>query len=117
MEYGVLIDRHLELIRIDPEADIYISRKALKHFVESRKAEMRGGYSEEEVFNRLYFAIENIISTYEIYDELKIQESGRLVYEKYFANTRNSSLRIVIERIENRSEICSIHSRKRKIPP
>lgn len=112
------VDNYLELIQLDSDYDIYISRKALKHFVESRKREMVEKYDKKEIINKLYFCVENVILTYIKYDNCKLQESNnRLIYTKYFADVKKSSLRIVFETVNNRLEICSIHSQKRKIPP
>jgi glutaredoxin-related protein len=117
MDYGVLIDNHLELIKFDYDYNIYISRKALKHFVESRKKEMFETHTEQEIFDKLYFAIDNIINTYMDYDKFEIEKSGRLIYIKYFTELRNSNLRIVFEEVLNHLEICSIHFQKYKKPP
>jgi hypothetical protein len=117
MDYGVLIDNHLELIRFDDYYDIYISRKALKHFVESRKKEMCGTHTQDEIINKLYFAIDNVVETYVNYDEFKVNELQRLIYIKYFNELMNHSLRIVADSVLDRIEICSIHFQKRKIPP
>jgi hypothetical protein len=117
MDYGVLIDSYLELIKFDDYYDIYISRKALKHFVESRKKEMIENHTMQEILDKLYFAVDNVIETYSFYDKFDIEKTGRLIYIKYFTKLRSSNLRIVFERVENRLEICSIHFQKYKTPP
>lgn len=117
MDYGVLIDNHLELIRFDQNHNIYISRKSLKHFAESRKKEMFDTHTEYEIFDKLYFAIDNTINTYILYDECVLKDLNRIIYVKYFDDLTQHSLRIVVEMVENRLEICSIHFQKRKKPP
>jgi glutaredoxin-related protein len=107
----------LELIRFDYDYNIYISRKSLKHFVESRKKEMFETHTKNEILNKLYFAINNLINTYINYDKFEIEKSGRLIYIKYFTELRNSNLRIVFENVLNNLEICSIHFQKYKKPP
>lgn len=117
MDYGVLIDNHLELIRFDYNHNIFISRKALKYFVESRKKEMFDTHTEAEIFDKLHFSIDNIVETFKNHDELYNKSDGRFIYVKYFIELREHSLRIVLESIQDRLEICSIHFQKRKIPP
>ena len=117
MDHGVLIDNHLELMRFDDRYTIYISRKALKHFVESRKKEMVETHTEEEILNKLYFAVDNVVVTYVNYDEFKINVLQRLIYTKYFNELAYHSLRIVADNVSNTFEVCSIHFQKRKIPP
>ena len=73
MDYGLFIDNHLELIQPDENYNIYISRKALKHFVESRKKEMFGTHTESEILNKLYFAVDNIVPAYDFYDKFEIE--------------------------------------------
>jgi hypothetical protein len=117
MDQGILIDNHLELIRFDYDYNIYISRKALKHFVESRKKEMFETHTEQEIFDKLSFAVNNVINTYIDYDKFEIEKSGRFIYIKYFTELRKSNLRIVFEKVLNNLEICSIHFQKYKKPP
>lgn len=117
MDAGSLIDKHLQLIRIDKNHNIYISKGALKHFVESRKKEMIISHTEEEIFERLYFAIDNIISIYTSYDKTEVKSISRLIYSKQFTDSRDHNIRIVIDTFVNRYEICSIHFQKRKTPP
>ncbi len=117
LDQGIPIDHHLELIRIHDSCDIYISRKALKHFVESRKKEMIETRNQKEICDKLCFAVKNVIFTYIKYDRIEQSSLNRLIYIKYFKKLRNSSLGIVVERVEDRSEICSIHFKKHKKPP
>ena len=117
MDAGKLIDNYLQLIKIDDNCSIYISRRSLKHFVESRKKEMIDGHSKEEILDKLYFAVDNIINIYSNYDEIKTENLNRVKYTKHFIDIREHSLSIVFDVFFNRYEICSIHFKKRKIPP
>jgi hypothetical protein len=117
MDYGDYIDNHLELIRIDDHYDIYISRRSLKHFVESRKKEMVNSHTKDEILNKLYFAVDNIINVFKNCEDFFIQEDGRFIYIKYFTELTKHSLRIVLESNDNRLDVCSIHFQKRKKPP
>ncbi len=104
----------MELIKFDDNYNIYISKKALKHFVESRKKEMINTHSKDEVLSKLYFALDNVITVYLYFDELIPKHSDRFIYVKYFENLKKVNLRIVFELISNRLEICSIHFQKHK---
>ena len=117
MDPRFAIDHHLELIRLNNDYDIYISRKSLKHFVESRKKEMTGTYSAEEIHFKLCFAIDNIILTFTKYDKIEQSSLNKLIYIKSLKKLRNFSLSIVIEQVGDRFEICSIHFKKHKKPP
>lgn len=114
MEPGSLVNSYLKLIRFDDNHNIYISRKALKHFVESRKKEMSNTHPDKEIFDKLYFAIDNVISTYVTFDKLLIKESNRFICVKYFEQVKMINLRIVFELVNDRLEICSIHFQKHK---
>ncbi len=117
MDPGSLVYNPTTLIRFDNNYNIYISCRALKHFVESRKKEMVDTHTTEEIFERLYFAIDNVILTYNSYDEIQAKSLNRLIYTKHYTDTRNHNLRLVIDTFFDHFEICSIHFQKRKIPP
>ena len=117
MDAGKLIDNYLKLIKIDTNYNVYISRRSLKHFMESRKKEMLGSHSDDEILNKLYFAVDNIINIYLNYDEIKTESLNRVKYTRYFIDTAKHSLVIVFDIFVDRYEICSIHFKKRKIPP
>ena len=74
-------------------------------------------HTEQEIFDKLYFAIDNVLNTYIKFDKFETEKTGRLIYIKYFTELRNSNLRIVFEEIVNHLEICSIHFQKYKKPP
>lgn len=114
MGSGVLIHNHLELLRFDKDHEIYISRKSLKHFVESRKKEMFNTHSKAEIFKKLYFAIDNVVHTYLNFDSILVKEGNRFIYVKYFENIKMINLRIVLEAVLDRYEVCSIHFQKHK---
>jgi hypothetical protein len=114
MDPGSLIDNYLDIIRFDDNYNLYISRKSIKHFVESRKKEMSETHTKDEVFNKLYFAIDNVILTYSTFDKLTPKDSNRFIYVKYFENLKMIKLRIVLELVDDRLEVCSIHFQKHK---
>ena len=114
MDYGVLINKHSELLQLDGNYDIYISRKALKHFVESRKKEMVYSHTKEEVLDKLYFAVDMVKSSYINPDMININHLGRPIYTKYLEKIKKTNIRIVFELKNERLEICSIHFQKHK---
>jgi len=117
MDYSILIDDHFELILISNTYNLYISRRSLKHFVESRKKEMTINHSKKEILSKLYFAIDNIVEIYCNFDDMKNKDEYRVIYIKNFNTINKHSLRIVFDKFEDRLEICSIHFQKRKKPP
>lgn len=117
MDNGHFIDNYLELIILDEKYNIYISRKAIKHFVESRKKEMVSNHSKDEIINKLYFAVDNILNVYINHSEIKEVCNNRLKYIKYFNEIREYGLCVVFDVLIDRFEICSIHFKKRKISP
>lgn len=114
LEIGVPIDKHDELLRVISNPLTYISRRALKHFVERRKSEMFTTKDRIEIFNRLYFAIDNLELSILKYDELIVEENDKKIYLKNFGIEIKSSIRIVTERIGDHQEIKSIHFHKNK---
>jgi hypothetical protein len=108
--YGFLIPKHTELLKISNNPKVFISRRALKHFVESRCAEWKNK-NIEYAFKKLYFAIDHV--------EVCIQkgicdnQNNTLIYAYYFEEL-NASLRIVTEYVNNIKQIRSIHFQKYK---
>ncbi len=113
LETGFLIPKYSELLKVVHNPRIYISRRALKHFVERRKEELHLKYGEGVAFDRLYFAIDSMEITIQKYDS-RIFEKGKFIYSKYFDTKYKSFLRIVTEIVNNHEEIKSIHFKKNK---
>ncbi len=113
---GELIEKHLELIKIfnRSEQQILISRKALKHFVESRKRELSINHSDKNIIELLKFAISNIENVFTSYDSADIGEQGRKILSKDYSNLGFPHLRIVYDEKNNNLEIVSIHFRKNR---
>lgn len=116
LEVGFLIDRHLELLKVCSNPEVYISRKSLKHFVESRKAELQIRYEQKEVIRRLFFLIDAVERIMNGYDEEEIRDSGRYIRTKYFYINR-SAVRVVLDKKPRHWEIVSIHFQKTKKLP
>jgi hypothetical protein len=117
MENNELIEHQNGLLQIDIDYPLFISRRSLKHFVESRKVELIRKHTQNEVLSRLFLAVENVVEIYTNSDKTSLQENNRTVYTKYSINRTQHSIRLVLEQVENKLEICSIHFQKSKKLP
>lgn len=117
LDRGVYIDRYLELIKVFNKPKIYISRRALKHFVERRKEDLGIRYSETEVLSRMYFVIDSIEEVFKNSDECYELDSNRTAYIKYYSHADRSSVRIIIEKNKNVYHVVSMHFNKTKKLP
>lgn len=91
---------------------VYISKRALKHFVESRSEELVT-YNEGYILERLYFIIDNIENTLhncEFFQKI----DKRLYYTKDFLHPIRPSVRIVLELVGGHFEIVTMHYKKTK---
>ncbi len=125
LEPGNFINKHLELLRVctirksihlphpHDMVRVYISRKALKHFVESRTYELRKRHSPEQIIENLCFAIDSIKETVTDFDSYELRPPKHL-YTKDYSHLGKPQLRIVLEHTGDRLEIISIHFRERK---
>ncbi len=93
-----------------------ITRRALKHFVESRRAQLQIRYEQKEVIRRLFFLIDAVEGIMNSYDEEEIRDSGRYVRTKYYYINR-SAVRVVLDKKLRHWEIVSIHFQKTKKLP
>jgi hypothetical protein len=126
LEYGALIDKHSELHRVfDIRGSmhndhphklmrVYISRRSLKHFVESRKKDLEKRHSPEETLASLCFAIDGIQETIKDFDLYEYEPPTRHFYIKDYSHLGKPFLRILVERKQERLEIISIHYKERK---
>ena len=92
--------------------DVYISKRALKHFVESRSGELIG-FDNNYILERLYLIIdniENVLTDYDLFEKM----NNRLYFSKDFLKPIEPSIRIVLENIDNRFEIVTMHYKKTK---
>jgi hypothetical protein len=127
LDPGSLISNHLEILRvctiqnsIHPEHPhdmirVYISRKALKHFVESRTYELKKRHSFEEIIENLYFAVDSIKETVTNFDSCDLT-LPKYIYTKDYSSFQKPQLRIVLEYKETCLEIISIHFREKRKP-
>lgn len=111
LENGFYIAYPNELLKIANNPTVWISRKALKHFVERRKSELKGREIEEVLF-KLYFAIEYAEIVIQKHDNL-LKDDFKTIFSKFFIEL-DVSIRIVVEDFDDRKEIKSIHFQKYK---
>lgn len=122
---GDLIEKHTEKIRVfdirgskHPKhphkmSRVYITRRALKHFVESRKEELLRTHSPESALELVCFAIEHIQETITDFDKYEFEPPTH-TYTKDFSHLGKPRLRIMMDIVDTRLEIKSIHFNKRK---
>ncbi len=94
------------------DKDVYISKRALKHFVESRSGELVD-YDEKFVLNRLHLIIdniENVLINYDLFEKM----NNRFYFSKDFLKPIEPSIRIVLENIDSHFEIVTMHYKKTK---
>jgi len=123
-ERGVLIDKHLEQLRVfsvrgsinkkHPHKNkrVYISRRALKHFVESRKEELGKHHTKDQVSENIYFAIEHLQETVVHFEHYEYTPPRNHFYTKNYHHVQKSKLRVLVEENNDSLEIISIHFRK-----
>lgn len=125
LEPSNLINNHLELLRVctiqnskhsDHPHDmvrVYISRKALKHFVESRIYELRKRHSPMQIMETICFALDSIQETVTNFDLYELKPPKHF-YTKDYSFLGKPQLRILLEHTDDKLEIVSIHFRERK---
>jgi hypothetical protein len=125
LEYGELIEKHTELLRIftirgskhndhpHKMMRVYISRRALKHFVESRKKELSLKHTEKETLDNICFAIDTLPETIINFTGYELIPPKHF-YIKDYSHFGKPHLRILVEPKDYGLEICSIHFTKHK---
>lgn len=94
------------------DRDVCISKRSLKHFVESRSGELLE-YNNEYILERLYFIVDNIKNVLDNSDFYQVIEN-RFYYTKDFFYPIRPSIRIVLESINDHFEIVTMHYKKTK---
>ena len=100
------------------EIRVYISRKALKHFVESRKAELKKYHTDEEALKKIDFAIgeiKEVVINYHSYERQRADDGKeKHFYTRNYYSKGEPSIRILLEEKDDGLEICSLHFTKNK---
>jgi len=96
--------------------EVYISKRALKHFVESRKIELVSKHDDLYIQKRLFYIInniENVLKNHDLYEFI----NDRHYFSKNLCTIDISKIRIVLEVIDNHFEIVTMHFQKLKTLP
>jgi hypothetical protein len=125
MEDGALIEKHTEILRFfdirgskhkkhpHKMKRVYISRKALKHVVESRKKELTINHTQQEAMDGICFLLEQaqeVIINFDLY----VYEEPTYIYIKKYTDIGKPFIRILVEDKNHGLEIKSIHFSKNK---
>ncbi len=113
LENGACVAFHMELLCVCVNPAVYISRRALKHFVERRGIELLKNKTKTDVVNTMTCMIsyvqEILICPDNVYFD---QIDNKYLYERIYSGSL--SLRVILEPRESHFEIKSIHFLKRK---
>lgn len=129
MNDGIKIPEHTELIylcnleKLDIKNEnvfnlpVFVSRKALKHFVESRRNELakwHDFYTTREYIEFIVFNVKDVLTMYDTltHDSAKNQISVSKSYIKF----EKPNIKILIEQKGARFEVISMHFTKIKKP-
>lgn len=93
---------------------VHITRRALKHFVESRKDELQKRHTQNEVLENVCFAlqeVQEVITNFTLYE---LEPPGKHFYIKDYSHIGKPFIRILVEVKKSSLEIRSIHFTKSK---
>ncbi len=124
LDSGALIEKHAEPLRVFDirsskhakhphwKSRVYITRRALKHIVESRKQELLRNHTEEEAMAAISFAIQHLPETIIDFDKYELEPPSQC-YTKDFSHAGKPMIRVALEEKDGHVEIKSIHFKKR----
>jgi hypothetical protein len=92
---------------------VFISHRALKHFVERRKIELNKSHSDIQAIRLIYFIIECLHECISNYDSYTFERYFKHFYSRSFLTTGKPTIRVLVEIIEGKVEIISMHYRKK----
>ncbi len=95
---------------------VYISRKSIKHFVESRKTELSKNHNTENSLRMIYFAIDSVADVIGNFDTFNQKTSDKISFTKRYDYLKSYSIRVILEFKDSHLEIVSIHFTKIKKP-
>ncbi len=95
------------------DKDVYISKRALKHFVESRSTEMADNYENNIILEKMYYILDNVEDVLNNYDIFQTMNS-RYYFTKHYWNLDKPSVLIVLELVSDHFEIVTMHYKKIK---
>lgn len=130
LDDGVIIEKPTELLRVTEVKDgkhekhphkdhrVYISRKALKHVVEQRRAQLAKHHTPIKVLQKISFAIEQISEVIVNFDKYEYEVNPeKYFYTKHYKGEPSIRILCEIKRDETKDsilEICSVHFRKQQ---
>lgn len=97
------------------KAIVYISRRALKHFVERRTEELHKNHTPEKALQKIFFIIDSFWNTICEFDDCWNEPYNRVFYNKAYplSSKRNRVIRVLVEIKSHGLEIVSMHLRKK----
>jgi hypothetical protein len=114
LKQGDLIVKHEELLGLFyfDNKMVYISRRALKHFVERRKEELAKRHSKKRSLKIISFAIRHIQEVVAGRNFHETTAGGSSSYMKDYSSEGMPLLRILIQEKDGHFEIQSIHFKR-----
>ena len=124
LEEGILIEHHGEMLKIleidDSNSEhphkqhkVYITRRALKHVVESRKKDLVKKHTHEQAEIMVVFVVEMIPLVIQDFDIYELEPVNKHFYTKDFSDKGMPSVRVLVEKDEEDIFIRSVHFAKR----
>ena len=126
LAYGDLIPNHTELLSLFVVQSIRhenhphhaytvcISRRSLKHFVESRKRDLGKNHTEKYMLDMILFSVDSILEVITNFDYYEYEPPIKHFYTKEYSNFGKPSIRILVHIQNDVLEIVSIHFKKTK---
>jgi hypothetical protein len=93
--------------------EVYISKRALKHFVESRSTEMAKSYENRVILEKIFYIIDSAEDVLNMHDVFQTM-NGRYYFTKHYWNLDKPSIRIVLELVGDYFEVVTMHYKKTK---
>lgn len=90
----------------------YISRRALKHCVESRKEELGKYHSKEQINENVCFVVDSLRDIVVDFEHYEYEPPHKHFYTKNYYHLQKSKVRVLVEEKNDSLEIISIHFRK-----
>lgn len=124
LDDGFLIHHHEELLKLleisnssenHPHKDrrVYITRRALKHIVESRRKDLSKRHSTEETVTNIVFAVQSIAEIIIHFDHYELEPDNKHFYTKDFSSSGMPKIRVLLNSDGDSLLVQSVHFVKR----
>jgi len=121
---GLIIENHTELLKVvdikmtiteHPHINkkVYITRRALKHFVESRRADLLKKHTVEEALQRIVFTISVVSEVILEFENYELIPPNNHFYNKDYSTYGMPMVRVLLEAKDDFLCVKSIHFAKR----